>query len=255
MRFFFFACCLIFSFLANAQETTIGKRNNEAPKDTTLEARLVLLVPFEKTMYRSDADMELANASNMSVPEMRAYIRYEMQKHLEKALAGKSSSYNLLSDNPLLKKDLDYLYYSCAYKYEAVEGTEEPSSGSPKNGQLTTNTQSGNRYMNRTVSNPKSLAVLHKRYGTDFFVFINQFDIAPAPGTDQNDIMNESFNREIKVHYTVITKEGKQVDAGTATALFPYKKKKIAVIINDCFPAIAQKVTASVITTNPENKN
>lgn len=244
MRILFFACSFFFLFIANAQETTIGKKPIEDAKNESLEARDVLLIPFEKTMYRSDADMDIAQASGISVHELRVLFRNEMQKHIEKALTGKKSSYSLLSDNPSLKRDFDYLTYSSAYKYQSLENETEKSA--PKNGQISGNTQNGNRFMNRTISNPKSIELIHKKYGSEHLVFINQMDIGPAAGTDQNDIMNETFNREIKVHYTIIDKNGKELDAGIASATFPYKKKKAGAIINDTFPTIAQKIIAKL---------
>lgn len=246
MRILFFVCSFFFLFIANAQETTIGKKPIEEAKNESIEARDVLLVPFEKNMYRSDADMDIAQASGISVHELRALFRNEMQKHIEKALTGKKSSYSLLSENPSFKRDFDYLNYSTAYKYESLEGEKETEKARTKNGQITGNTQSGNRFMNRTISNPKSLEIIHKKYGSEFFIFINQMDIVPAAGTDQNEIMNETFNREIKVHYTIIDKSGKEIDAGIASATFPYKKKKAGAIINDTFPSIAQKVIAKL---------
>lgn len=246
MRVLFLSLLFSAGLIIKAQETTIGKRNTGAAKDTTLEAREVLLIPFETNMYRSDADMDIAQASGISVHELRTLFRNEMLKHLEKALAGKKPTYNLLSENPFFKRDFDYLNYSTAYKYESLEGEKENEKAGIKNGQITGNSQSGNRFMNRIISNPKSVDVIHKKYGSEFLIFINQMDIGPAAGTDQNDIMNESFNREIKVHYTILDKNGKELDSGAASATFPYKKKKAGAIIGDTFPAIAQKIIAKV---------
>ncbi len=242
MKFLIFSFCLIFAPFVFAQETTTGKKPVENAINETLEARDILLIPFEKNMYRSDADMEIAQASGISVHELRTLFRTELQKHLEKALEGKKSSYSLLNENPSFKRDFDYLNYSTAYKYESIDGAKEPEKSKNKTGQITTNTQSGNRFMNRIISNPKSIEVIHKKYGSEFFIFINQMDIGPATGTDQNDIMNETFNREIKVHYTIIDKNGKEIKAGIASATFPYKKKKAREIIQDTFPKMAQNI-------------
>jgi hypothetical protein len=246
MRKLFFVSCFFFLFIAHAQETTIGKKSVEERKNETLEAREVLLIPFEKNMYRSDADLDIAEASGISVHELRTLFRNEMQKHIEKALSGKKSSYNLLIENPTFKRDYDYLNYSTAYKYESLEGQHESQNSGLKNGQIVGNTLSGKRFMNRVISNPKSIEVIHKKYGTEYFVFINQMDIGPADETDQNDISNETYNREIKVHYTIIDKNGKEIDSGIAAATFPYKLKKAETIINKTFPAIAQKIIAKI---------
>lgn len=246
MRILLFTFSLFLALFVNAQETTIGKKQIEDTKNESLEAREVLLVPFEKNMYRSDADMDIAQASGISVYELRALFRNELLKYLEKAFAGKKSYYSLLNENPSFKRDFEYINYSTAYKYESLDSEKEIEKSGTKNGQITGNAQNGNRFMNRTFSNPKSLEVIHKKYGTEYIVFINQMDIGPATGTDQNDIMNETFNREIKVHYTIVDKNGKELDAGIASATFPNKKKKAPAIINDTFPAIAQKMIAKL---------
>jgi hypothetical protein len=241
-----FTLLLLFPIILKAQETTIGKRNNsEAYKDSIYESREVLIVPYEKNMYRSDADNDIANASNMSVYELRTYFRYELHKHLEKALSGKKQTYNLLSENQEAKRDLDYLYYSTAYKYEALDGKSEKTENSQK-GQIGGNVSSEKRFMNRTISNPKSLTLIHKKYGTEVFLFINEFNIAPADGTDQNDIMNETFNRVIRVHYSIMNKDGMEIKSGLAEEPFPYRKKKASVIVNDTFPAIAKKIVEQI---------
>jgi hypothetical protein len=246
MRILLFTFSLFVALFVHAQETTIGKKPAEETKNESLEAREVLLVPFEKNMYRSDADMDIAQASGISVHELRALFRNELQKHLEKALAGKKSSYSLLNENPSFKRDFEYINYSTAYKYESLDGEKEKEKSGTKNGQITGNAQNGNRFMNRTFSNPISIEVIHKKYGSEYLLFINQMDIGAAAGTEQNDIMNETFNREIKVHYTIVDKNGKEIDAGIASATFPYKKKKAGAIINDTFPAIAQKIIAKL---------
>ncbi|MFN7013489.1 MAG: hypothetical protein ACK4ON_04360 [Bacteroidia bacterium] len=237
---------MLITLFVHAQETTIGKKTVEETKNESLDAREVLLIPFEKNMYRSDADIDIAQASGISVHELRVLFRNELQKHLEKALTGKKSSYNLLNETPSFKKDFDYINYSTAYKYELLDGEKEKEKSGTKNGQITGNAHSGNRFMNRTISNPKSIEVIHKKYGSEYFVFINQMDIGPASATNQNDIMNETFNREIKVHYTIIDKQGNEINSGIASATFPFKKKKADVIINDTFPAIAQKIIAEL---------
>lgn len=234
------------AIIVKAQETTIGKIKSEHLKDTLLNAREVLIIPFEKNMYRSDADNDIAQASGISVYELRAMLRNELIKHLQKALAGKKSSYHLLEENPSFKRDFEYINYSTAYKYQSLEGDKEKTNSGTQNGQIIGNSQTGNRYMNRIVSNPNVIDVIHKKYGAEYFIFINQMDIGPAPNTDQNDIMNENFNREIKVHYTILDKNGKELNSGIAAANFPFKKKKANSIVNDCFPSIAQKIILSL---------
>jgi hypothetical protein len=243
MRNLLFVSCFFFLFIAHA---TIGRKLLEERKNETLESREVLLIPFEKKMYRSDADLDIAQASGISVYELRNLFRNEIQKHIEKALLGKKSSYNLLSENPSFKRDYDYLNYSTAYKYKLLEGQHESQNSELKNGQIVGNTLSGKRFMNRVISNPKSIEVIHKKYGTEYFVFINQMDMGPADEIDQNDISNETYNREIKVHYTIIDKTGKEIDSGIASATFPYKLKKAEMIINKTFPTIAQKIIAKI---------
>lgn len=231
---------------ANAQETTKGKVPQNHSKEETLAPRDILIVPFEKNMYRSDADLEIAQASGISVYELRTLFRNELHLHIEKALAEKKSTYNLLSENPSFKRDYDYLNYSTAYKYESLDETSDIEKSGIKNGQIVGNAHTGNRYMNRTFSNPKSLEIIHKKYGSEYIIFINQMDIGPSANSNQLSIMNESFQREIKVHYTIFHHSGKQIASGIASAEFPYKTQKASLIIAQTFPLLAQNIVSKL---------
>lgn len=243
--FVFFLLLLIFAGVYG-QETTKGKAPQNHSKEEALEPRNILIVPFEKNMYRSDTDLEIAKASGISVYELRTLLREELHRYLEKALTGKKSAYNLLNENPYFKRDYDYLNYSTAYKYESLDGINDNENSGTKNGQIIGNAQSGNRFMNRIFSNPKSLEIIHKKYGTEHLIFINQMDIGPAENSSQLSIMNETFQREIKVHYTIFHYSGKEIASGIALAQFPSKTKKANVIITEAFPKIAQDIISKL---------
>ena len=74
-------------------------------------------------------------------------------------------------------------------------------------------------YINSVVSDESLIPDLSRRFDSDYLVFLNEFDIQ----THAEDCLNlalKIYRRDLKVHYTIFDKMGKQVYGDVAVSNF-----------------------------------
>jgi len=98
--------------------------------------------------------------------------------------------------------------------------------------------------MNTKISEPKLLNYLTTKYKTDYFVFINQLDI--KNNMDSYDLVTDTYQREITVHYSILDKTGKNLSAGVATSTFSSKENEPKKIVADSFSPIASYIAENL---------
>jgi hypothetical protein len=99
--------------------------------------------------------------------------------------------------------------------------------------------------MNVVVLDPELLASLHTQYGADLFVFLTQVEIKTTT-KDCGDIQFRMYERDIKLHYAVFDKDGKQVMGDVTTVHFPSNSNEIHDIIEHNFPTIGEQITYAI---------
>src|SRR4051794_13307568 len=116
MKNLILAVSLIFSFTAKGQT------------DTVINTPTVLIVPYNRMMHLSDADIDIAQGSEMEIPQMREEFRQQLIKSLNTKFA---SAYNLdESLHDYVKREeqgADAVYHSLLYESDSVYTLKNPS--------------------------------------------------------------------------------------------------------------------------------
>jgi len=235
----------------------------------------VLLIPYRPVMHLPDpaGDVELVQYSKKSYNEIRKKLRWSLDFSLTEKIKP------LFKTMPLLRnqaeggqRDLDRIYASVGYKYEkrvikedetkkptlnpkqlfAKRDANKSASGGEKTkeglieGQIVTKEKNREKeYMNIIINDATLIPYLSNKYGTDLFVFINQFEIKKTFASG-SDVPYSNYEREVKVHYTILDMDGNQLWGDVIVAQIPPKTNDIDDIIKIAFAPIAEQLTTNL---------
>lgn len=228
----------------------------------------IMIIPFEPKLYRSEIDAAIARKTGLSHKQIRERFRYGLAANLL-VETGKNHRAILMNESETgLAADLQYIYKSIGYQYRLVPGEEvaerksaaarligkfskktdeEPAEeGGIKEGQVAASTQTGERYMSTKIINPNMLDYLTAKYGTSIYVFINQLDLIGAADNDYRDYAAEDYKRIIKVHYTILNSEGKELDGGAVKYLFSSRINDMNTIIKELFADVCSLIAGHI---------
>ncbi|MDT8413087.1 MAG: hypothetical protein RQ875_11525 [Vicingaceae bacterium] len=255
---------IINTSILSAQETTTGEAiiHDPAAKNN------VLLIPFESKMYFSDIDGDLSQKNEMNFHEIKAMFRAELDKNLFISL---KEYFNPLSfyamEQEVVQKELTYIYSSIGYKYQIIEPEvveketpakklfnkikpkekeKEPQEATIQNGEIVSEVDNREKFMNTVITNDNLIPNLNKTYESTYYVFINQLDIKKS-ADDAYKAAENQYKREIKVHYTIINSNTKEVSSGAIISRFNSSESDINKIIKIHFPLIAEKITQKLV--------
>lgn len=238
----FFTGLLFSSCIASAQQVN-SRGSNQTSTDTALNRLLgnkkdtvmthkILLIPFEPKMLMSEIGKEVNAKTHLTYAGITQEFRKELDLAMFGALRRSCVTVSLLDGKQKSDSTLAYIYGSTTYSYDIVPGTT-PDAGSKdkpdsKNhyitkGQLEVPVDYSKRFMNVSILNPKLLADLSAQYHTDTYVFINELDIKNVDNNSTN-LSDETYRREVTVHYSVVDNTGHYISKGVATIYFPYSE-------------------------------
>ena len=250
--------------ILSAQETTTGDAiiHDPATKNN------VLIIPFESKMYFSDIDGDLSQKNEMNFHEIKAMFRAELDKNLFISL---KEYFNPLSfytmEQDVVQKELTYIYSSIGYKYQIIEPEvveketpakklfnkikpkekeKEPQAATIQNGEIVSEVDNREKFMNTVITNENLIPNLNKTYEATYYVFINQLDIKKS-ADNAYKAGEDQYKREIKVHYTIINSNTKEVSSGAIISRFNSSESDINKIIKIHFPLIAEKITKKLV--------
>ena len=235
---------------ALAQEgTRLTKDNSRAPVGR------IMIIPFEPKLYMSEIDRKINEKTKWNFEQIRENFRHQLENQLKLKLKPIGKVVSFYTDSAKMSKDLLTIYKSTALSYELIETPKVPAAtteeGGITKGQLTVEVNTDKKFMNLKINDSNLLTSLHKKYKTEYFVFINQLDI--KNDMDSYDIATDTYQREITVHYSTFNKEGKNILAGIATTRFSSKESEPKKIVSLQFSIIASKITARfVAAVTPE---
>ena len=264
-----FALVLLFFAKENfAQNITGGQL---LTGDTIYPKQKVMIIPFNMYNYFSDADPELAEKNEKAVTDISTLFRYGLNYNISARVISAYDPYNILIDTTLQsEQDLNMIYASIKYQFEkpmdvnAKDSAENKTISQPdlfglggeepveekkkisfgKKEEEPVNT----KYMNAVVTHPEIFPNLQKKYGTDLFLFINQFELV----TNYNHCLDRaanSFERKVVVHYSVYNAEGKQLKGDAITVTFGSAQTNVDAIVAEQFPLIADYLSQSIQPT------
>jgi hypothetical protein len=213
-----------------AQEKTLNNKNLEAESNPFRKAQ-VLLIPFDQRMYFSEFDRELSEKEQLTFHQIRDKFRKAIDTSLYSNILMEYSVNTLLKpENADAEKDLIKIQSAVTLNYEA-KPSEAPKKAKGKaqsktneevnlvrNGQLDTRYGEGEKYMAVKASNLQAFQELHEKYGSEYFVFINQVDIKREKGATYSELEQNNFQKEIRLHYTIINMKGERIASGVSTA-------------------------------------
>lgn len=256
MKSLIFICLFVFSLGVHSQHSTL--RFSDEP--INLNQQSVLLIPFERHMYLSDVNRDLARANNLSSEEILTRFTQAIDQSILYVFQEKCqvSSFYLLDDEES-KTDLKYIFQNRKLEYELFSKTEEQSrtgklkakfkkkeddsyqGASIQNGEIVSKRDDRERYMKALVEDAAVFDSLSQKFNNRFFLFVNQLDIRTIYG-DAIAMQNMNYEREIKIHYTLYEKNGEILSTGVSRTTFPASENDIDVIIKSRFPILAQQI-------------
>lgn len=213
--------------------------NNSSQKPTGIisAGNRVLIIPFDPALYFSDADNDISWQSKVPKQKVRYIFRARLNALLE---APGYQSINLLNNTlPDSTDELQRIYKSLTYSYQDVKSANFHPVTPPKEkglkawvkntkGKVSLGAPAGpqgvaqdeTKYYGVKVTDPQFYTAQSSRYGADYLLFINQFEIF----TDYSNCLDrttQNFLRNFRVHYTIMDAKG-EVLAGNKI-LIPYE--------------------------------
>lgn len=213
----------------------------------------ILVIPYLPAMHLSDADFDIAEESEMDQGQVRARFRSGLVKAINKQF---TDLYDIrLPEQDFVEqdmRDMDAIYHNLAFEQDVIYPVKYPQKDSSLIKRKLFRKSDGKNYkpieknyMNVVVRDPSLLPDLSKKYNNDYFIFLNELDIK----THFEDCINlalKIYQREIKVHYTIFDKTGKQVYGDVAVVQFPSNENRVDEIAKQNFPRVADYVLGSM---------
>lgn len=262
---------ILISLGAFAQNSVLAPAGTE---NDSVKSR-VIIIPYNPLFYLSDVDRDLAAANKKDVATIRQDFRQGLDASLYLTLKAEEHDAKSLLRNSgaAIAKELPYIYANLDYRYaQPLTGleTQKPkkekksktavvvagpgpgeiggssqmkTAGDLDNSDVLIFTQDKEKlgYMNVSVKDSTLLPHLAQKFNADYFLFINQFELA-IDHNDCIDLANKIYNREIKVHYSVFNAEGKQIKGDKVIAKIPSNEYDVEEIIRKNFPQISRQL-------------
>jgi len=255
---------LLVTLAGFAQNSTTG----DAPLINPTTKHKAVIIPFEVKMYMSDIDDKLVMKNDLSYKDIKAKFRAALDREIYIALRPELEPFSFYSIQPgLASKELSYVYNSIGYKYVVLpeEVVVEKTNFStrlmdklkPKekeetyieagivNGQVVSQVDNREKYMQTKISNTELITTLNQKYEAKYYIFINELDIKRGANSDYNGT-SAGYLREIKVHYTIFGASGEMLDAGAVKSRFKSDQNDMDKIIKVHFPLIAAKIAGKI---------
>lgn len=235
---------------AYAQDNTFGFGQESYDNDRGQ----ILLVPWESKMYISDINREISNRTELSIDEIKRLFREGFCQIFAQEASENWDVIDLVtSGEEGHLSDLEHIHRSISYNYVPVPPTEEPtkaqslllklkpknpeeqtSGGKIKEGEIYTYYDESERFMNTQINNPELMSYLVDKYEFDYVIFINELDIRVL--RDHNNERGQTWDRQVKVHYSVFDQEGNAMCSSAAYGMYTGNMKDIYEIIRKNFP-------------------
>ncbi|MBA3899517.1 MAG: hypothetical protein H0X62_04775 [Bacteroidetes bacterium] len=249
-----------------AQEKTLGNKQIEQ-EEPGLRQGDVLLIPFDERMYNSEFDRGLAEKEGLEFAQIRSIFRKAIDTSLYMNVLVDHSVITLLRwHNPDVAKDINKVWASVSFNYEDIE-VEKPgakgilkakqkpqkaaTSGPVKvsSGQLSKGQEDKEKHMAVVANNTEAFQEMYEKYGSIYFIFINQVDIKRAKGTSYISMEQNDFQKEARLHYTILNLKGERVASGVSVGSFHSGYSKLQDYIDKGIKPAAAKIAEQLPKT------
>ncbi len=246
-----------------AQEKTYGV-DGEGLLERRGQMGSVVIIPFEDKMYMSDADNPIGRETGLKPGEIMTKFRNSLIESLELEMR---KDWNITVFHEQMKLEegfgLDYVYASVKYKYVAVpddvlmanDTTIEKKDLKKKSkkkkesgifeGQVVTHSDQQEKYMTLLINNDTLLKVLDSNLHSDYYLFLNEFDIRHHI-TNPDKIASGGLKYRLKVHFTCVDSGGNSLVSGAATSVVSAGSKNVYEIIRKGIPELSMKLSKMI---------
>lgn len=218
----------------------------------------VMLIPYDPRFYLSDADKDIVNETKKDPELIRNTFHNRTEWFVFRELKKKNLAVSLLQHDTLENyiKAAGMVFNTTSFEYakpmqpplETINKTlfNKEKTKVEDDSRIASQylNSKNNEYMNAVVHKKEVLQKLYENFGTDFFVFLTQFEITTNYKACL-DIANQIYQREVRLHFSVYDKTGKQIAGNYAVSLIPTSTNHMDDIISNCFPQIAEGIAAS----------
>jgi hypothetical protein len=219
--------------------------------------------------YLSDADHDIADRNEKSLLEVQQAFRYGLDINITARVLSKYDTHQILTDTTVeARKELGALHKTLSYRYEKPGGKlyKEPEKKGVKNWfkkKKTTREKVDDaedlsnydfvdgsvrraeverKYMHAKIYNTEALEHFHTKYGTDLFLFINQFELK----TNYQHCLDRATNnfvRDVLVHFSIYNVAGEFLYGDVITVMFSSNTNDLGKIIQKNFPVIGDEIS------------
>ena len=258
--FLHLASCFLL-LVSNNSSTQEGTRNTNTDSKTSDITGKIMIVPFEPKLYLSEIDMKVNEQTKWKFDQIRENFRHQLDTQLKLKLQSVGTVLSFYSDSATTWKDLMYTYKSTGLSPDLVGKPTDASSinkkeSGIKDGEVHVEMSNDKKFMNTKITDKELLSYLNTKYQSEYFVFVNELDILSVP--DSYDMSTDSYKREVAVHYSIIDKTGKTLNAGLLSSRFSSKESNPKKIVALCFSPIATSISAKlsdIINPKPTTTN
>lgn len=211
----------------------------------------VLLIPYAPAMHLSMVDAELSMGSGMDIGEVRETLRNNLLRSLNTAMAGDRQVDVLKSDHVAAEDGSDQLiYHSLYYQQDTIWPIKFRGLDSLLKKKVSYTVKNKLRpvekaYINIGFHDQRLLGELAENYQADVFLFLNEFEIKDN-FKDCMDLAGEVHDREVRVHYSVFDRSGKQLYGDVAVAHLWSNVNDVEAVMRSTFPSITDYILGSL---------
>lgn len=265
----FFKCCCFILFCIVSTSIQAQNATGGALIEQETTPHKIMIIPFDQYNYFSDADPELAEKNEKPVTDISRLFRYGLNYNISARVISTNDTYNILTDTTVQSAtDLKMIYASVKYQFEqsmnVVNGDtvgqvigqpdlfgngvvveEKKEKSNPFKKKTPDEAEKNNKYLNAVITHPEIFTTLQQKYGTDLFLFINQFELV----TNYNHCLDRSanyFERKVVVHYSIYDVNAKQLQGGAHTVTFSSGETNVDKIIATQFPLVADYLSTAI---------
>jgi len=259
MRSLILATCLLLSQFALAQHSTL--RFQDEP--FMVDHQSILVIPFEEKMYLSDVNHEIARENELSTAQIIRRFSAALDQSVYYAFRDRcrvsnfrdfpDDSVNAVLSYVYQNVDLEYVLVnkeskskggiqSLSKKFKKKDNkADKYDRGGLEAGEIKTKRDERERYMKAVVKEQTVLDSLHQRFSNKYILFLNELDFK-NDYSDALAMQNMDYKRELKVHFTLYSKQGKLLATGISKTMVPSTENNINHITSKYFPILAQNI-------------
>lgn len=224
----------------------------QTSSDSTHNPR-VLIIPYQPGMHMPDpSEIDISVYSGVPIDVMRKEFREGLLKSLRSQIVPVYDT-DILSSDHVGDDDDDNsaVYHAEYFQQDTIWPIARPKKDSLLKMKTYLNPKTRKpfaiekKYMNVGFYDQQLLGDLARKYNVDRFIVLNQFEIK----TNFNDCMDlalKIYDREVRVHYSIFDRNGKQLHGDMAVSHFLSNSNDMDEIMRNNYPRISAYILASL---------